>query len=492
MKRRGRTKAANEQIDSEVYIHQYSSGHGVTQSMNKDDKSANSPCRALSLWPEDLDQAQSRLLDHYIQRFSRTYPTFSGPNNPFLSILLPLSAQSRTVLDALLALSGAQTWENGRFIYQDIMPSLRQKALRGCMNLVTRLMNAPDSNQNQLLNGDSLLGRDLAERILSNGTDFSTKQDFLSLLATCVLLILYEKLTSESGGPISAHLQFLAKIIPYHHVLAFASGPSTGVVDHSNREPFCFLSSLFLYNDLVQSTSLGIPTLSDFYLNTMPEPDWMNGEKGSPDRFYFPRLIARIGAGDTDVTDADIAAWDGSLDWFPSFALQQLEPQQNHERLPIFDPVIAFHSDFQNLGLFSSIRHWEQPNLVSELYRIAAILYRRGPSVQHSADISFGISSSSNGFYREVGNLASWAAQLIDAIPIGSPFENALLWPIGIVAKDINETLMEERKAMVAKLTYLEHRFKQKNFYLVRQHLVRQWMGDDEWLAEEDGTILFG
>ncbi|VUC29919.1 unnamed protein product [Clonostachys rosea] len=481
-------------MDFEGHIHPSSNGHELIQSIYEDEKSARSPCRALSLWPEDLDQAQSRLLDHYIQRFSRTYPTFSGPTNPFLSILLPLSIQSRPVLDALLALSGAQTWENGRFVYQDIMPSLRQKALRGCMNLVTRLMNTPESNGNQILSGDSFLGRDLAERILSTGADFSTKQDFLSLLATCVLLILYEKLTSETGGPMSAHLQFLAKVIPYHHVLAITSGPNTSV-DHANREPFCFLSSLFLYNDLVQSTSLGIPTLSDFYLNTMPESNWMNGEKGSPgswDRFYFPRLIARIGAGDTDVADADIASWDGRLDWFPSFALQQLEPQQNHERLPIFDPVTTMHPDFQYLSLFTSISQLQQSNLVSELYRIAAILYRRSSAVRYSTDISQGVSSSPDEDYRETGNLPSWAAQLIDAIPIGSPFENALLWPIGIVAREMNETLVEERKALITKLTYLEHRFKQKNFYLVRQHLIRQWMGDDKRVAEEDGTILFG
>lgn len=63
------------------------------------------------LLPANLTGNESILLDHYIQRFSRTYPTCSEPTNPFLSILLPLAMESSVVLDALLALSGTQSLE---------------------------------------------------------------------------------------------------------------------------------------------------------------------------------------------------------------------------------------------------------------------------------------------------------------------------------------------------------------------------------------------
>ena len=87
----------------------------------------------VSHWPFHLDQKESEMLNHYIQRFSRTYPAFAAPNNPFLRVFMPLTMQSRTVLDAVLALSCVQSWENGTFLMEAQMLKYRHRALKGSM-----------------------------------------------------------------------------------------------------------------------------------------------------------------------------------------------------------------------------------------------------------------------------------------------------------------------------------------------------------------------
>lgn len=99
-----------------------------------------------------------------------------------------------------------------------------------------------------------------------------------------------------------------------------------------------FLLILFLYNDIIRSTSLRTPTLSTFFLGriTADPPISLQEDSQTDDvsRFEYPSPIARIIAGDTTVTDADIASWGGRLDWFPSFALLLPQAVEPRERLP--------------------------------------------------------------------------------------------------------------------------------------------------------------
>ncbi|KAH8667725.1 fungal-specific transcription factor domain-containing protein, partial [Ilyonectria robusta] len=440
--------------------------------------------RSISAWPFDLDEIEHRLLDHYIQRFSRTYPTCSGPTNPFLRIFLPLSMQSRTVLDALLALSGVQSWENGSFAYPSMMLKLRQRALRGCMQLITSLADHAQP-EDRILAQASII--DPTAQTTTTEVGITHKDNFMRLLASCVLLMLYEKLAGEGEKNGSPHLQFFARTVPNRLVLAIAteSAANTNSTDNPSHDAFQFLSNLFLYNDLVQSTSLGTPTLSKFYLGETPL-DHLDGIG----RFYFPHLIARISTGDLSVTDTDIAAWDGRLDWFPSFALDPPEKRHFHERLPVSDKIIALEPQFRQLGDFTRPSEWKEQGLISELYRVAATVYRKQYAVRHQTTVSDVISAKMDDQDGCMGNLPSWAAQLIDILPLGSLFENALLWPIGIAAKELTADHAEERTCIMTKLESLERRFKMKNFYCVKQSLVKSWMMKDMGLVYEDNEAI--
>ncbi len=103
----------------------------------------------ISAWPFSFSDLDRQLLDRYIQHFSKTYPTFTGPKNPFLRVLIPPSMQSRPVLDAMLALCCVQSWENGSFAMEAPMLKYRCKAIRGCMDLVTHIMGTPGTLQSR-------------------------------------------------------------------------------------------------------------------------------------------------------------------------------------------------------------------------------------------------------------------------------------------------------------------------------------------------------
>lgn len=450
--------------------------------------------RRISEWPYDLDQTEYQLLSHYAQRFSRIYPAFAGPTNPFLQIFLPLSMQSRPVLDALLALSSVSSWENGTFTMQRYMLKLRHQALKGCNDLITQVMAKPDA-QDQLQRTSSVGD---ALQVMARQASGSGGNDVVHLLATCGLLLLYEKLSGESEENGTTHLQFFARLFPVRNLLPLTNQEANDIGENQWNQAVQFLSSLFLYNDLVRSTSFRTPTLSNFYLEDTPLQTSFDGldlqevqPRQSIGRFEFPNLIARLSGGDLSVNDADIAAWDGRLDWFPSFALVPPDKVEPHERLPISDLGCTSNPFFKQLGEFTTPTNWPQRVVISELYRIAATVYRR----QCISRVQ--LEAASSGFTMpdygdtDMGNLPVWAIQLIEVLPEDSPFQNTLLWPVAIVAKELTEKY--ERESIVQRLVSLEKRFKMKHFSVVREHLLRCWVMRDQGLVyQEDQPVLFG
>ncbi|XDG07581.1 hypothetical protein ABKA04_007196 [Annulohypoxylon sp. FPYF3050] len=297
------------------------------------------------------------------------------------------------------------------------------------------------------------------------------------LLAVCVLLMLYEKLSGECHENGVTHLQLFARIFPSRLFIAIldilAHSPELG---HPN-EAMLFLSNLFLYNDLVRSTSLRTSTLSDFYLREGIDSQVSSPSQEILDRFCFPRIIARIGAGDRSVTDHDIAAWNGRLNWLPSFALQTPEGDKTCENFPTADFTFVYDPTYTDLESFTRAGSWDDSTLTSELYRVAATVYRK----QRQPDI---LDSGT-------GNLPSWAIAILRLIPPGSRYETALLWPVAIVAKEF--TVQQDREYVMDRLRMLEQRYKLKNYCIVREHLLEVWGKRDtgrpwEYLR----TSLFG
>lgn len=449
--------------------------------------------RHLSGYPDTLDATESLLLDHYIRRFSRTYPTFSGPTNPFLSVLLPLSMQNRVVLDSLLALSGAQTWDDRGFCMEEATLKLRQRALRGCRKLLMKhgthfgRVEMPLFNT-QVTNSDPLANM--------------SEEDLLFLSTSCVLLLLYEKIAGEGKENWTPHLEFLARLFSrYSH--DYMGNGSSGATS-TTVEAFRFLYNLFLYNDLVRSISLQTSPLSDFYLR-VGEPCSTDGaslprffsfqpglEAGQDDgRYYYPHLIARISAGDRTVTDADIAAWDGRVDWLPSFALTGVHGGGINNQSPfggisvVTQPPQGDRKDANGLG------EWEERRIISELYRVAARVYRMQVFCR-SEPKDETVSASIDARESQISILASWAARLVQQLPEGSVFENALLWPIGIVARELTYESAVEREYILCRLRSLERRFQMKHFRRVQEILLKHWRKIDKEMITNAGDYMPG
>lgn len=429
----------------------------------------------ISDWPFELDTTDCQLLDRYVQLFSKTYPTCTGATNPFVRVFLPLSTRSRSVLDAMLALSCVQSWENGSFTVEVPMLRYRANAIRGCQDLVVKMMRT-SNGQNELLwpsgTGDKNHRANTMESLASLHDDTSTE-----LLAVCVLLMLYEKLIGERRENGTAHLQVFARIFParlFPTVLARLAHESEAT---PQDDAILFLSNLFLYNDLVRSTSFRTSTLSNVYLCDGSGSQLTPPIEDPKNRFYFPRIIMRIGGKDRSVTDAEISAWNGRLDWLPSFALQTLERDGKRGRLPTADHEMVYNALFKNLECFTYPHEWDETTIISELYRVAATVYRK-QCHRDSPD-------------RGMGNLPFWATSLLRLLPPGSRYDTALLWPVAIIAKEL--TQRSERGFVLHRLQLLEQRLKLKNYCVVREYLLEIWRKRDSGGSCEDvPATLFG
>lgn len=434
----------------------------------------------ISPWPFDLDSVESGLLDHYIASFSRTYPTFSTADNPFLRVFVPLSMRSRVVLDALLALSGVQSWEGGEFKMARPMLQLRQRTIRGCMELVGRVSSASGVEEGGTVSSAVYSALRATSR---NGVLGPVADDVIFLLAGCVLLLLYEKLSGEAYDAAAPHLRFFARIFPARDALLDTHGRAPSAGGGSGGETLRFLMYLFLYNDLVRSTSSRVPTLSGFYaglgdlrgfLSSRVDDDDGGDTEGA--RFVLPSIIARCSAGDPSVKDEDLAAWDGRLDWFPSFALVDPGRGEHHETLPTADPHFVLNPSYRELASLTRLCIWSEQALVAELYRVAATVYKKQCFLEHDAlGESYLLTEvgASRNKRANMGNLPSWAVELLQHIPAKSAWENCLLWPIGIIAKELVEQW--ERVHILSILRRLERRFRLKLYSSVREHLLACW-----------------
>lgn len=394
-------------------------------------------------FPRPLDSLDVILLENYVQRFSRTYPTQTGPKNPFLSVFIPLALRSEVVLDSLLCLSSAQQWNDTIEGMTVKRLALRQRALRGCM---------------------SVLGQDQARKAQPHRVTAELPQ--FILLASASLFLLHEKVMGElSWRP---HIEYMNQFFESWTSLKESN------VSTSESEALEFFHTTLIYNDLVQSTSSRGPIMSRFYTSGSHLGGCSEDVDGcKPDiisqRYYFPRLVARMSVGDSSVTELEIRRWDGSLNWLPSFALNSSQQSSHY-----LTAVPAEGADQE---------------VISDLYRLAASVYRRQCAARHSCvpfDTAEGISSQ---------EIASQALLRMASLQEGSTYENALLWPMAIVANVLTSKQALERVIVLQRLQSLEGRFGMRQFRRAQEVLVQNWMVQDcggSTDALSTGTVLLG
>ena len=80
-----------------------------------------------------------------------------------------------------------------------------------------------------------------------------------------------------------------------------------------------------------------------------------------------------------------------------------------------------------------------------------------------------------------MGTLPFWAIELLQLLPPGSSWENCLLWPIGVVAKDLVTHV--ERNYVLFRQVDLEKRFQIRLYHVVRQQLLNIWSTRDKGIS---------
>lgn len=400
---------------------------------------------SISQFPRPLGPTESIFLEHYILRFSRTYPTCSRPSNPFLSIFLPLAMQNDVVFDSLLALSGATRWNDGQAELEGDALRFRQRALKGCRGLLENIETGSELSAVRSSRQGSEQNHALLKATHAAGDD-----KLLYLLASSVLFLLYEKVTGDTTW--LPHITFINELFERYLQPLLSENKSSGDIIETVR----FLHQLFLYNDLVRSTSTQTAPLSGFYLSGSSDLPGLTRstesglETNNASRYIFPNLISRLGAGDLSVTDADIDAWDGVMDWLPSFALDPNKPQNSRA-----DSDLA---------------------ILSDLYRTTARIYRLRCFEDQGFSSELAASSET---LDTMPQLASWAMSLIALLPEDSTYETALLWPIGIAAKELDYSQQLERDNVISRLQSMERRFQMRHFRRAQDFLKSHWRGQD-------------
>lgn len=394
---------------------------------------------ALPINPRRLTSKQALLFDRYIHRFSRIYPSCQHPSNPFLSVLLPMALSNDTVFTALLALSGAQTWGAEWEELQQETLRARHHTIQTCRKLLSDVCEGGISGL----------------RVLESAAN----TDLLCLIACVTILLIYEKLSGENYQNWKPHLDFVGHVFNNAERIFSQSCRSS--------EAFQFLLHMFVYNDLVGSTSLRTTTLSKLYVEAVQASESVifSGRGVYSSRYYYPSLISRISSGDQSVTLSDISNWDGQLYWFPSHCLEKTEeipsPPDNGI-LPSSDYVIT-----------------------AEIYRAAAVIHH-----QHMLGKTSSSSPSSTGSqpclplldHQEDNDPFYYhrhAVQLMDLLPEASPVENVLLWPISIFAPDLTSEHVAERESVIRRLEGLEKRFQMRHFRRAREILQEGWNAMD-------------
>lgn len=408
----------------------------------------------LAFMPPPMGNTELLLLGNYVQRFTRSYPTCTEPSNPFLSVFLPLAMQDNLAMNSMLLLSSAQAthvqW-TGR--EKDIL-RLRQKALSGIREFIGN--RQPSSSK--MIDLDAASQRSGSDTTIMRLHDSRPSPDRLVLLACAIMLLLHEKISGEATW--KPHFEFVQRLGVFEHF-----NPSQPNPGETTNDALQFFHSLFLYNDLVRATSLDIPMSSTFYLDACDRDPY--GPTRS--RYYFPSLVARISFDDGSVSESDIGAWDGNMNWLPSFALSR--SMESHRPEIESDDELA----------------------LKRLYQTAAVMYmyrrrhRRGDDERVR-----GITATT-----DLSKLARQAIQLSESIPISSPFENALLWPLGIAARELSSAQLHERNVVLRKFEGLEQRLGMRHFQRVRGVLTEEWAARDneaQWPRQEGpgNLILLG
>ncbi|KIX08885.1 uncharacterized protein Z518_03542 [Rhinocladiella mackenziei CBS 650.93] len=355
----------------------------------------------------------------------------------------------------MLALAGLQeqssdNWNIGAEIWR-----LRKQALQGCVEISTQ---ASSQWQNDMLQSREIRGYNFS---FPGAMLVLDEDDKLCLTTTAILIILFAKLSGQAYDSIRPYLDFAQEYFAFEETFG-------SYTDIASRPPiYVFLRSLFTYNRLLASIGSRQPisTGHDSFEHSANGP--------SPPTQNFLALLSRISNRVEDVSSIEIDRWAGDLDFIPSFSTTTKESRGQ--------PSISSPRQ-QNLSddSFASLdEEWEQEVVVRELYRAAGKIYffqqlRDRPKLSDTL--------TTRAFppfvaHEEIGRLTGSAISLLKRLPDSSPFNSALLFPLGIIAPELRAT--KARRYTLAKLRLLQDTLHFDHFQIFGNDLVGRWAQTD-------------
>lgn len=204
--------------------------------------------------------------------------------------------------------------------------------------------------------------------------------------------------------------------------------------------------------------------------------------------------MVRICAADMTVTEADIYSWDGNMSWLPSSPLGSSIDCHSRTSGAAGDDSSDWllTNETRSLILTGSTKI-DELSMLSDLYRITALLLHK--QIWDAQHLESGSSRSLlDGVHNQLLQRSELAAQgisLIQKLLHGLSFKSTLLWPIGIIMRDLIPEQVAERECLIACLDSLSGHFHMKHFACLRASLELSWSRAAHGRSRLDQSVGF-
>lgn len=400
-----------------------------------------------------LSPIESLLWNYYVNFFSRSYPTCSDANNPFLSCLIPVAFQYTPVRQAMLALAALQAKNTYHQSINQEMHRLRCGAIEACRKISERVSGSdrpsPHHEDRQALTHFGFPG---AMLLLST-------EEKLTLVTTAILLILFAKLSGASYESARAHMPFAREYFVFEETFGLHQDSVT------QTRLYVFLRNLLNYNELLASLAVSkAPTKT---ARIVPLEDEPRLDPSETPKQEFLDLLSRTSARVEDVSVAEFEQWDGNLDFIPSYATSS---SQELSALPETANT-AHQLDEESIA-------------VREIYRTAGqIYYFRQPrdhtssQQHHTAPTPSPRRSSPAAARAQITILCTRAITLLRTLPANTRYNTALLFPLGMIAPELRS--LSHRAFVLEKLDNLHQRLHFDHYNVFGRDLIQAWAKAD-------------
>lgn len=394
------------------------------------------------------------LWDHYVHRFARSYPTRSDAENPLLSCLIPIAVRHENVRCVLLAIAGLNAVTRNIPSLDLAVIEMRHRALACCQDLYSISRNPGHPNFGLEFDIFSF-----PESMLLLG-----EEDRLALVTTAIMMLVLGQLSGDAYGTLQTYIDFAQ----YY----FDSRSSMDTARVSSTTPLhLFLRSVLVYHQIL--AMIAIPQVqSELYQENEGSAQDMSTPFYSP--YYpqdFPCLIWRIYSDVAHVSLVDIDMWNGSLDFLPS-----VSTDPNGYRGALLKSQLHYE-----VATGPRMENYISKELltVQEIYRIASRVYFFRQLRDSPGLIDSNTTRAYPPFIAQwwIRKLAKSAIRLLRTLADTSPFDTAVLLPLGLVAPEL--TAEDDRCFVLRKLDLLQRNLCFNFFGIFSQDLVNGWAQSD-------------